>query len=145
MTIVGACNIKAVFFKTNPVTRKDLHGNADCISMFFAFEGDMKRAKSISIAELAVNVKAAISEVHKENPALFEIEPEISFIPNPGIIGFVIRESEVKGRVLGDVANIAKLVGKKLKPVSGVKTMDLLIRDGNVIVGFFPTNEAVTL
>jgi hypothetical protein len=46
---------------------------------------------------------------------------------------------------LGDVANIAKLVGKKLKPVSGVKTMDLLIRDGNVIVGFFPTNEAVTL
>lgn len=105
----------------------------------------MRQGNSIDLASFSKNVEQAVSELRAEKPDLFGPMPEIGFLPQPGIIGFIINDSKFRNRNFGEVTDIANLVGKKLAPVTGMETANVLLHKGNIIVGFFPANDLLKL
>jgi hypothetical protein len=94
----------------------------------------MAKVGVVRLDKLKDEVTAAVTEARKTNPSLFESEPEIVFLKDPGIIGFIVPAEKFQEHKLSDVADLAHGIGGSLGGRGG-----LVIHDRNIIVGFLPS------
>lgn len=103
----------------------------------------MPNQNSVSIADLTKKVRDAVDAVRKDHAHLTTGTLEVSFVPQPGIIGFVIQEEAIGGRSFAEVSKLATQIGQKVGPLAG--PANILLRDKHIIVGFFPAKDMLKL
>jgi len=94
---------------------------------------DTKKSAVVRLDDLKNEVLAAVKDMQLSDPALFAQDPEIVFLKDPGIVGFLVPLDQVQGKPFGKVAGLAEKVGASLGGPGG-----LVIHDRNIIVGFMP-------
>ena len=100
-----------------------------------------ERAELISVAELSVKLKGAVKDAVQRNAGLNISSTQISLLPNPGpIIGFILHEAGLISKPLSDLNKLAADVAKQ---VPGNAKPAVLIRDGQITVGYFPGPEPI--
>jgi len=105
----------------------------------------MVRADSISVRDLSSQLKTAVEAALKANAGFAGVEADIRYVPNPGIIGFILRDPQLDNRQFSELSKLAGDVTSKLPQVGAKSQPAFLIRDGGIIVGFFPVAEMLEL
>jgi hypothetical protein len=95
----------------------------------------VERIASISAKQLSTEVQAAVKKALASNPALKGTPLEPKFVVSPWLIGFILRELELKDKTFTQVQTLATDVAKLLPAAKG-KTPATLIHDGHIIMGF---------
>lgn len=97
----------------------------------------MANLASISRKELSDKVKSAVDQAIR-HPRLRGLQPEGAVVIPPWLIGFILRDAELKERGLADVLSVAAEVASA---AGGAGAQPAFYHQGgHVIMGFFPEN-----
>jgi hypothetical protein len=99
------------------------------------------RAESISVRDLPGKLTAAVQSALKKNAGLGIPQADIRFLPHPGIIGFIVRDPGLADRKFSDLSKLAGDVAAQMPELAAKSQPAFLVRDGGIIVGFFPSAE----
>ena len=103
-----------------------------------------RRIDSISARELSARLRTAVQLAVRYNPD-FPSTPEIGLFPASGIIGFILRDPELQGATLSKLIKLASDVVSQVSELATQSQPALLVRDGDIILGFFPSAEVIQL
>lgn len=103
-----------------------------------------ERPRSISIEEFSGTVKTAVAASLKRYPQ-FGGDHEISILPYPGVIGFIIRDFDLGEASLAEVSGLASDIAAGIGGVSAGARKTIIINNGGVTVGFMPIDDVLTL
>jgi hypothetical protein len=90
----------------------------------------MLRPRTIDLSALTTEIASAASHLAQDD----KVKPEITFLHNPGIIGFVAPSKQLADLELSKVSAVAEGVKAKAGPLAGPASV--VIHDGHVIIGF---------
>ena len=93
------------------------------------------KIKSISARQLSSEVQAAVRKALASNAALKATPVEPKFVVSPWLIGFILREADLKNKTFGDAQGLATEVASLLPSAKG-QTPATLIHDGHIIMGY---------
>jgi hypothetical protein len=93
------------------------------------------KIKSISAKQLSSEVQTAVKKALASNAALKGTPAQPKFVMSPWLIGFILREAELKNKTFGDMQGLATEVANLLPSAKG-QTPATLIHDGHIIMGF---------
>lgn len=94
-----------------------------------------EKIKSISAKQLSAEVQAAVKKALAANAALKGIPAQPKFVMSPWLIGFILREADLKNRTFGEAQGLATEVAHFLPSARG-QTPATLIHNGHIIMGF---------
>jgi hypothetical protein len=94
-----------------------------------------ERIASISAKQLSGEVQAAVKKALAGNAALKGTPVQPKFVMSPWLIGFILRELELKDKTFGQAQGLATDVANLLPAAKG-KTPATLIHDNHIIMGF---------
>jgi hypothetical protein len=94
-----------------------------------------EKITSISARQLSAEVQTAVKKALSNNAALKGTPGQPKFVISPWLIGFILRELELKNKTFGDAQGLASDVARQLPAAKG-QTPATLIHDGHIIMGF---------
>lgn len=104
----------------------------------------MKKAASLPLASLSEHIKLAVGALQPAHRELLGHNPEIVFLPQPGIVGYVVPDSTHTLSV-ADADTLAVAMKNQLGPLASAEKASLLVHDGRIIVGFMPSANVYKL
>lgn len=96
----------------------------------------MAKLGIVRLDQIEREVRAAVEEALREDPDLFDAKPDLVFVRDPLIVGFISPDKRLIDKRLGQVAGVASRVGRALGGPGG-----LILNDGDLIVGFLPPHD----
>jgi hypothetical protein len=93
------------------------------------------RIASISAKQLSTEVPAAVKKALAGNAALKGTPVQPKFVMSPWLIGFILRELDLKDKTFGQAQGLATDVANLLPAAKG-KSPATLIHDGHITMGF---------
>src|SRR5947207_1991142 len=100
---------------------------------------------SISVGDFTTQLKTAVPAALGENQTFRELRADIRFVSHPGIIGFTIRDPQLSNRPVSELSKLAGDVTAQLPQLAERYQPGFLIRDGGILVGFFPVADVLEL
>jgi len=94
-----------------------------------------EKIKSISAKQLSAEVQSAVKKAISNNAALKGTPAQPKFVMSPWLIGFILRELELKNKTFGEVHALATDVAHQLPAAKG-QSPATLIHNGHIIMGF---------
>jgi hypothetical protein len=94
-----------------------------------------ERIASISAKQLSAEVQTAVKKALSNNAALKGTPVQPKFVMSPWLVGFILRELELKDKTFADAQGLATDVANLLPSAKG-KTPATLIHDNLIIMGF---------
>lgn len=94
------------------------------------------KVSSISVKELSAKVDIAVEKAlarHKK------VTPVGGVIISPELIGFILREAELRDKTFGEVSQIATDVATQLK----FKNPAVVFKDGKITLGYVPDFKVI--
>lgn len=86
------------------------------------------RPSSIDLTALSSQLAKAVSHLGGV------VDPSLTFVQNPGIIGFVAPAAQFGDMKFSEISKIAADIGAKAGPLAG--PANVVIHDGHVTIGF---------
>ena len=93
------------------------------------------KIKSISARQLSSEVQTAVRKALASHTALKAATVQPKFVMSPWLIGFILREADLKNKTFGDAQGLATEVASLLPSAKG-QTPATLIHDGHIIMGY---------
>jgi hypothetical protein len=101
----------------------------------------LQKGGGIPVSELAGRVSKSVSMVLKDHPALSGAVDEIAYFPDPGIVGFILKDQVADL----NVRNLAKVTSNLAKPFTDLGNPAAVLLNKKILVGFFPKNREFLL
>lgn len=96
------------------------------------------RAKNISIDELNERVKKSVSLALEKHPNFKLDNIELSFLPDPGIIGYRLRDGMLDQFKASELSDFANVLTADLGDFTRGANPVVLIHNGGATMGYFP-------
>jgi len=103
-----------------------------------------ERIKSISAKQLSAEVQTAVKKALSSNAALKGVPAQPRFVMTPWLIGFILRELEMKDKTFGEAQGLATDVANLLPSAKG-GTPATLIHNNHIIMGFILQEKLLEL
>lgn len=104
----------------------------------------MANIASIALSDLSDKIGKSVSGLEKISPKLLPDDLSARYIPDLGIIGYILREDVARGLSVKELEDTASQVARALSP-AGVKGSSVLINRGGILVGFFPIDIEIAI
>ncbi|MBP1850370.1 hypothetical protein [Rhizobium halophytocola] len=102
----------------------------------------MANIASIALSDLSDRIGKSVIGLEKVAPKLLPEDLSARYIPDPGIIGYILRDDVARGLSIKELEATAGAVAERFSP-AGVKSASVLLKNGGILVGFFPIDVAI--
>lgn len=93
------------------------------------------KPNAIALKDLESRLSAAVAGAVKANPALKLGAPEIGYHPDPGIIGFILKDKDIFAANARSLKGVAAAIAKE---AGGLGEPATVIYDKKILMGYFP-------